>query len=649
MSEQLIDPICNIEPGGHLCLFYEKEPAEQIPILMPFIQQGLCRGEQFIYIADNITVQALAAHLSRNGIDVPKESATGRLVMQTGTEWSHPGDPDTNQKAHQVRRLIAQAKNAGFKGLRFAVEMTSTLGPDFNARQIQHWEATMNTLFEPSFPCRMICQYNRTGVHAEALIAALHTHSEAVIGDIIYPNPFYQAPLIPNPNGHSNALADNKSNQSHLNDRTPLTRLNWMISQLQQAREAEEKRIETEARSQATKPLNRQPLEQSTPQDAFRFFAAIVEFSDDAIITKDLTGIITSWNPGATRLFGYAPEEVIGKPISILIPPEREDEEPNILARLQQGQRIDHYETVRRRKDGTLLHISLTVSPVRNSEGRIVGASKIARDITERKRAEEELRQTRQQLIVTNQNLEERVLQRTASLQAAIAQMEEFSYSVSHDLRAPVRVMKGYAEAVIEDYGDRLDAKGRDYLERIVRGSSRMERLIHDVLTYSRLGRGDFHLQPVLLQKLIPEIVQQYPGMQPPNAEISIRDPLLPVIGHEPSLTQAISNLLSNGVKFVARGTVPRLQIWTEPRNTNVRLWIEDNGIGIKAEYQRRLFSMFERVHQDKSYDGTGIGLAVVRKAVERMGGTVGIQSDGITGSSFWIELPALPQPTNEH
>ena len=135
--------------------------------------------------------------------------------------------------------------------------------------------------------------------------------------------------------------------------------------------------------------------------------------------------------------------------------------------------------------------------------------------------------------------------------------------------------------------------------------------------------------------------MQHYPEMQPPRAEVNIREPLHAVIGHEPSLTQAISNLLSNGVKFVAHGITPRLHVWTETRNGNVRLWIDDNGIGIKSEYQLRLFGMFERVHQDKSYDGTGIGLAIVRKALERMGGTAGVQSDGITGSSFWIELPA--------
>jgi signal transduction histidine kinase len=163
-------------------------------------------------------------------------------------------------------------------------------------------------------------------------------------------------------------------------------------------------------------------------------------------------------------------------------------------------------------------------------------------------------------------------------------------------------------------------------------------------LTYSRLARSQADLQPVAIDKLVPEIVQQYAEMQPPNADVFIRQPLKPVMGHEASLTQAISNLLANGVKFVAAGTRAKVHVWTETNNGHVRLWVEDNGIGIKPQYHNRLFGMFERVHQSKNYEGTGIGLAIVRKAVEKMGGQVGVKSDGVHGSSFWIELPAAPE-----
>jgi PAS domain S-box-containing protein len=369
--------------------------------------------------------------------------------------------------------------------------------------------------------------------------------------------------------------------------------------------------------------------------------AAIVESSDDAIISKDLNGIIATWNRGAERIFGYTAEEVIGESITLLLPPERYNEEPEILHRIRNGQQIDHYETVRRRKDGTLVDISLTVSPVKDADGRVIGASKIARDITARKRAEAELRSAKDEFARLNEDLESRVRARTASLTEAISHLEEFSYTVSHDLRAPTRSMKCYAQIVLEDFGAKLDPEVKDYLERIRRGAERMDRLIQDVLTYSRLSRSDVAAHPVSLDSLVADIIQQYPEMQAPRAAITVRHPLLNVFAHEPSLVQAVSNLLINAVKFMPAGRVPEITVRSELHGPNIRLWIEDNGIGIKPEHQDRLFRIFERLSTNGHYEGTGIGLAIVRKAAEKMGGAAGVESDGLTGSRFWIELPA--------
>jgi PAS domain S-box-containing protein len=377
-------------------------------------------------------------------------------------------------------------------------------------------------------------------------------------------------------------------------------------------------------------------LERSKTDESVARLAAIVESSDDAIVAKDLDGIITTWNAGAERMFGYTASEVQGRPITILLPEDRQAEEPGILARIRAGERIEHFETVRRRKDGTLIDVSLSVSPVRDKSGRIIGASKIARDITE-------ILKARAMLAKSREVLEETVNERTASLREAIAQMEEFSYSVSHDLRAPIRAMHGYAKAALEDYSDRLEPSLRNYLERIQNGSARMQLLIHDVLTYSRIARLELPVRPVRLDKLVPEIIQHYPEMQSPRAEVICREPLGSVLAHESSLTQVISNLLSNSVKFVRRGTAPKVVVRTEAQGNSVRLWIEDNGIGIDPKCRARLFGMFERVHQGSDYEGTGIGLAIVRKATEKMGGKVGVESDGKTGSRFWVELPAAP------
>jgi signal transduction histidine kinase len=275
-------------------------------------------------------------------------------------------------------------------------------------------------------------------------------------------------------------------------------------------------------------------------------------------------------------------------------------------------------------------------------EARIVEiVTRTAAIAIERKQSEQALKDSQAKLQEHAQHLEQRVAERTASLREAVSQMEEFSYSVSHDLRAPLRAMQGFARALMEDYGGSLDEQGRQYLHRIINSSSRMERLIQDILTYSRLSRREIYMQPVLLERLVIDIIQQYPEMQPPNAIIHW-EPLLNVVGHEPSLSQAISNLLSNAVKFIPDNTTPNVKLWTERRNGLVRLWVEDNGIGVRPADQSRLFGMFERIHREKRYAGTGIGLAIVRRAMDRMGGAAGMESEGIHGSKFWIELPGV-------
>ena len=219
--------------------------------------------------------------------------------------------------------------------------------------------------------------------------------------------------------------------------------------------------------------------------------------------------------------------------------------------------------------------------------------------------------------------------------------MEEFSYSVSHDLRGPLRAMNMYAEALLEDYASQLDDTGKGYLERIRRSSVRMEKLTQDVLTYSRVARTQVELARIDVERLIGDVVNQYVELQRPQADVEIDEPLYPVIGHEASLGQCLSNLLSNAAKFVPAGTRPRIRVRTERQGARVRIWVEDNGIGIKPQYQDKLFHVFERLPTGGHYEGTGIGLAIVRKATEKMGGSCGVYSDGEHGSRFWLELAA--------
>ncbi len=235
--------------------------------------------------------------------------------------------------------------------------------------------------------------------------------------------------------------------------------------------------------------------------------------------------------------------------------------------------------------------------------------------------------------------LERLVEERTAKLQETIADVEAFSYSVSHDLRAPLRTMQQYAQIVCDDFAAQLPPEARHHLRRIVLACDRLDDLIQDVLTYSRLSREEIDLAPVNLEKLLRQILEQNPGFKPPCAAVEIRSRLEPVTGHEAFLTQCLSNLLANAVKFVAPGVLPRIEIWTEPRGGQVRLWVKDNGIGIAPADQKRVFGLFERVHGASEYEGTGLGLSIVRKAVERMGGQAGVESELGKGSRFWIQL----------
>lgn len=368
--------------------------------------------------------------------------------------------------------------------------------------------------------------------------------------------------------------------------------------------------------------------------------AAIVSSSEDAIIGKNLDGIITNWNQAAERILGYSAPEAIGKPITLLIPPERQAEEKEIMARLRVGKRIEHFETVRVTKEGREIDVSLSISPIKDLSGHIVGASKIMRDITGRKKAEAELREAQRQLQARATDLESKVRERTARLQEAVAELEAFSYSVSHDLRAPLRAIRQYAEILAEDYRDKLDDQGRVYLKRITSSTGRLDALIRDVLTYSRVVRADLQLQPIDTERLIHELVEQYPNFQRPQANIEIEGPLLPINGHEAFLTQCFSNLLGNAIKFVAPGQTPHVRVRTEPIDGLVRLWVEDNGIGIAPKDQSRIFGMFEKANPEQDYEGTGIGLSIVRKAVERMNGRVGVESEPGQGSRFWLEFP---------
>ena len=244
--------------------------------------------------------------------------------------------------------------------------------------------------------------------------------------------------------------------------------------------------------------------------------------------------------------------------------------------------------------------------------------------------------------------LEDQVRERTAELEERNDELEAFGYSISHDLRAPLRAMQGFSQALLEDCGDRLDAMGREYAERIVAGAKRMDELIRDLLAYSRVSRAELKLVRVPLTPVAHSALAELSGaLRARNANVHVDEPLPAVMGHPATLSQVLTNLLGNGLKFVPPERTPKLRVHAERHNGLVRVWVEDNGIGIAPEHQARIFRVFERLHSNDDYPGTGIGLAIVRKAVERMGGQVGVESSLGQGSRFWVELrPATGEGT---
>lgn len=373
--------------------------------------------------------------------------------------------------------------------------------------------------------------------------------------------------------------------------------------------------------------------------------AAIVESSDDAIFSIDIQGTITTWNRGAERLFGYTAEEAIGQPITILIPEERLVEETAIMRCISRGECVMSYETVRRCKNGELLDISLTVSPIRDADGVIRGASKISRDITARKRTERELADAQAKLRERAADLERAVQERTADLRATNEQLDAFVYSIAHDLRAPLRSITGLSHLLMEDQAKGLSEEGLNLLNRIQTASVFMDRLLLDLLVYGRTSRGEIELTPVDLRAAWEAAQYQCASaIQQEQAVVETIEPLPTVIAHQATLTQCLANLLSNALKFVEPGAHPRVRLRAEDRQEMVRVWVEDNGIGIPPDQYERVFRVFERLHGSR-YTGTGIGLSIVRKGIERMGGHSGVESEPGKGSRFWIELPKAPSP----
>jgi signal transduction histidine kinase len=286
--------------------------------------------------------------------------------------------------------------------------------------------------------------------------------------------------------------------------------------------------------------------------------------------------------------------------------------------------------------DGVVLVLVVTESAPRRW---LPYETKLVDDVVARVWPVVERARSERALIQARDELEQHVLERTAKLQAALSELEAYSYSISHDLRAPLRAMQTYAGILMEECGNRIGGEGQEYLRRIMASSERMDRLIRDVLVFNRAASAEAVLESVELAPLITAIIETYPALTAMSPEIEVVAPLGSVQANPAALTQCLANLLGNAIKFVAPDVSPKVRIWAERKDEWVRLFIRDNGVGIPRELQAKIFDVFYQGKPAPDNTGTGIGLAIVRKTAERMGGRVGLESEVGKGSTFWIEL----------
>jgi PAS domain S-box-containing protein len=368
------------------------------------------------------------------------------------------------------------------------------------------------------------------------------------------------------------------------------------------------------AANQAAVVLQRQQAEQTQ-----RLLAAIIASSEDAIVSKTLDGVITSWNDGAERLFDYTAAEAVGQPITLIIPPDRRDEERLILERLRRGERLEHYETIRQSKQGRLINVSLTTSPVRDGAGRITGASKVARDITARVKAE-------------------------AALREADRRKDEFLATLAHELRNPLAPIRNAVE-VLRRLGPPEPQLqwARDVIDRQV---EQMTRLVDDLLDVSRISRGKVVLrkEAVDLAAVVSRAVETTrPLIEERRHELTVSLPpkSIRLVADPARLGQILSNLLTNAAKYT--GPSGRIWLMAEREQESVAVRVRDTGIGMTPDFVARAFEMFTQAEQGKDHarGGLGIGLSLVRSLAEMHGGGVTAQSPGLNqGSEFTVRLP---------
>jgi PAS domain S-box-containing protein len=373
----------------------------------------------------------------------------------------------------------------------------------------------------------------------------------------------------------------------------------------------------------------RKRAEEALRQSEERFRLLVERVSDYAIFTLDTVGRVTSWTAAAERIKGYRAEEIIGEHFSCFYPPEDlEQDRPAWALRLAGEEGRCEEEGWRVRKDGSQFWANVVMTAWRDPQGQLIGFWRITRDLTERKLAEDRMRDL-------NQVLEGQ----TTELEAANAELEAFTYSVSHDLRAPLRHIGGFSTMLAQYFGDRSEPEALHYLQRIQEGTRQMGLLVDDLLQLSRIGRQDVHREMTGLKSIVEEVIQDL-QQEIEGRNVEWRIGSLPFVECDPGLIkQVFANLLSNAVKFTRPREHAVIEVGAESKNGQPVLWIRDNGVGFSMKYADRLFGVFQRLHRQQDFEGTGVGLAIVQRIIQKHGGRIWVQAESDRGACFYFTL----------
>jgi PAS domain S-box-containing protein len=353
-----------------------------------------------------------------------------------------------------------------------------------------------------------------------------------------------------------------------------------------------------------------------------RLLATVVRNSNDAVTVQDFEGRIISWNRGAELMYGYSEDEAFQMTIWRLMPASKRTEQEQLVRRLRAGETIHSFETQRLTREGRLLDVWLTVTKLVDDAGTPVGIASTDRDITERKRTEEVLRKT------------------IADMDRSNKELEQFAYVASHDLQEPLRMVASFTQLLAKRYKDKLDADANEFIGYAVDGANRMQKMINDLLSYSRVETRGKPFEAVGCTAILNQALTNLRMAIEETGAMITQDPLPTVMGDESQLVQLFQNLIDNAIKFRREEEPPRIHISAEDRGNDWFFSVKDNGIGIDPQYNERIFIIFQRLHRREEYPGTGIGLTICKKIVERHGGRVWVDSQPGNGSTFYFTIP---------